>query len=270
MTLIQRRILAAVLSAVSISISTADGAAAPPGNQATSAPSVSAEVEAVLDRLEQAGAKVEDLRADITYVVFDTLIEDEQTKPGHVEYRKAEPNAQFYVRFDGLAQEGIVIDKKEWYVFDGRWFTEAHEATRQIIKREIVGEGERIDPFRLGEGPFPLPFGQKKAEILANFAVTLAPPVPGDPANTDHLRCRPLPGTQMAEEYTQLDLFVDRKLDLPTMIIAEQKKENKRITVTFENMRLNTGIPGSDFDFKQPGGWPAPTIERLQRDQPGK
>lgn len=244
----------------------AAGAVAMQPDDAAAAARVSPEVESILDRLEQAGEKVKDLKADINYVVVDTLIDDKQTKPGHLKYREATPNAQFYVEFTGLDQGGVIIDKKEWYVFDGRWLIEAREATRQVIKREIVAEGERIDPFRLGEGPFPLPFGQKKQEILENFAVELAPRAAGDPPNADHLRCVPLADTQMAEEYTQLDLYVDSRLDLPTKIVADAKKDNKRITVTFARMQLNTGIPGSDFAFKHPRGWPAPTIERLARD----
>ena len=148
------------------------------------------------------------------------------------------------------------------YLFPDVWPEPRPRGAQQIR----AAEGERIDPFRLGEGPFPLPFGQKKREMLENFAVELAPHTAGDPANTDHLRCIPLSDTQMAEEYTRLDLYVDRRLDLPTRIIAEAKKDNKRITVTFTNMQLNTGIAGSEFTFKQPRDWPAPTIERLPHE----
>jgi len=240
------------------------------GGGASEGPSASAEVEAVLDRLERAGDRIADLKAEVSYEVLDTLIDDKQLKPGRILYRKAEPNAQFVVEFTGVRQEGVIIDKKEWYAFDGRWLTEAHETTRNVIKREIVAEGERLNPFRLGEGPFPLPFGQKKGETLANFAVTLVPPSPADPPDTEHLLCTPLEGTQMADEYRQLDLYVDRKLDLPIKIVADRKKETKMLTVTFTNMRLNTGIAGSAFQFKAPAGWPAPTVERLNRDAGGR
>lgn len=235
---------------------------------ASAARGQSAEVEAVLDRLEHAGQRVEDLSANVRHEVLDLVIEDKPTKIGEIKYRRAEPNAQFFVRFDRLEQEGIVVEKKEWYVFDGRWLTEAREQTQQVVKREIVREGERIDPFRLGEGPFPLPFGQKKAEMLEHFDVTLAPPAPNDPKETDHLRCVPRPGTKMEEEYGQLDLWVDRSLDLPVKIVADQKKDNKRVTVTFEGMKLNGGIAGSTFSFAPPAGWPAPTIERLPPPAP--
>lgn len=234
------------------------------GPMGTTAHAQSADVEVVLDRLERAGQKVEDLTANVRHEVFDLLIEDLQVKNGEIRYRRAQPNAQFMVRFDRLRQEGVVIEKKEWFVFDGRWLTEAREQTQQIVKREIVAEGERIDPFRLGEGPFPLPFGQKKQEMLEHFEITLAPPSPDQPPQTDHLRCVPRPDTRMADEYGQLELWVDRSLDLPVKIVADQKKDNKRVTVTFADMKLNTGVAGSTFEFKPPPGWPAPTIERLQ------
>jgi hypothetical protein len=234
------------------------------GPAALPARAQAADVEAVLDRLERAGERVADLSANVKHDVFDVIIEDRQVKVGVIRYRRAEPNAQFLVQFDRLEEGGIVVEKKEWFVFDGRWLTEARELTQQVVKREIVAQGERIDPFRLGEGPFPLPFGQKKQEMLEHFEIALAPPAPGESAQTDHLRCVPRPGTKMADEYGQLDLWVDRSLDLPVKIVADQKKDNKRVTVTFTDMKLNTGVAGSTFEFKPPPGWPAPTIERLQ------
>lgn len=224
----------------------------------------SAEVEQVLDRLEREGEKINDLEADLRHEVFDKLIEDKQVKTGWLKYRRGEPNAQFMIHFSRLDQGGVINENGEWYAFDGRWLTEAKAMTKQVVKREVVPEGERVDPFKLGEGPFPLPFGQKKAEMLEQFSITLAPPAPGDPKNADHLRCIPLPGSTFEEDYSQLDMFIDRTSNLPAKIVADQKREDKRVTVEFSNMKLNSGLPASALLFHAPASWPAPVIERLQ------
>ena len=120
------------------------------------------EVDRILERLEAAGRTIKDLRSQVSYKIVNPLIEDEIIKKGELFFKSDEPNSRFLVRFDQTIQEETVDRKKEWHMFDGRWYTEARESTKQIIKREVVGKGDQIDPFEIGKGPFPLPFGQKK------------------------------------------------------------------------------------------------------------
>ena len=39
----------------------------------------------------------------------------------------------------------------------GEWFVEKLGNDKQMFKRAIIAPGEKIDPLRIGEGPFPLP-----------------------------------------------------------------------------------------------------------------
>lgn len=60
--------------------------------------------------------------------------------------------------------------------FDGQWLHEKIHSEQQINKRQIVAEGESVDPFELGDGPFPpLPIGQQKGDILRRYDVRLVP-----------------------------------------------------------------------------------------------
>ncbi len=237
-------IMAASVSVVSSSVAAGT-------EQTTTKPAaVDPEVEAILDRLEKAGQAIHDLQVAVRYQMLDLVIGDTIIKTGQILFRKEKPNPKFLIRFDETRQEDVRDRSKEWHLFDGRWYIEAHEKTKSIIKREIVPPGKHIEPFRIGKGPFPLPFGQKKQEILEHFDATLVPPKPGDPPRTDHLLCVPLKASSMAQEYKRLEFFVSRKVDLPVKIIAHRKSDDKQITVGFPGLEdrdkhINTGFAGS-------------------------
>ena len=202
-------------------------------------------VEKILDRLERKGNQIEDIQAQIEYVKTDRVLEDKQKCTGILLFKQDKPNPRFLIRFDKFEQEGVVRDKKEWHAFDGQWYTEARERTRTIVKRQIVRPGEQIEVFRLGQGPFPLPFGQKKGEIRGHFTVKLLPPAPGDPPNADHLECTPIPGTDMARKYGTVHFYIDRSLDLPVRVCTIYKEEDTEVAASFRNIKVNGGLPGS-------------------------
>jgi hypothetical protein len=61
-------------------------------------------------------------------------------------------------------------------VFTGRDLIERNDNQKFYSKRCVVKEGDTRDPMRIGEGPVPLPIGQKKADILQRFEVELWEP----------------------------------------------------------------------------------------------
>jgi hypothetical protein len=276
-----RRItLGSILGAMGILVSAASAApatvpaSAPTSQVASSRPAGSqpageGRVHAVLHQLEQRGESVKDLKAKIEWQIVDQVIADKQVKFGELLFKRDKPRDKFLVKFTRTIVEDQVIDKPEEHLFDGQWYTEKREATKSIIKRQIVRPGEEFDPFKLGQGPFPLPFGQKEAEILEKFQVTYVEPAKDDPANSAHLKLIPKPTAEdMADKYKELHFFIDKKLDLPAKVVADQKDE-KLVTVTFTDIRVNTGIPGSGFTISVPDDptWSV-SVESLTPENP--
>lgn len=151
----------------------------------TEAPTASfASAEALLDALERADAGLISFQADIEYDRRFELQGDQHIRRGRLFY-KAEPppaddssagkRAVFAVRFHELQIEDSVRREEQTFVFDGEWFIEKNEAAKRFIKRQVAMPGERINPLRLGEGPFPVPVGQKKSDILSRYEARLAP-----------------------------------------------------------------------------------------------
>ncbi len=230
-----------------------------PSTSAPAAPAVAtsgnAAVDSILDRLEAKGQAIKGISTNVTYndVRFEP-VEEKIVKKGELLFLRGNPSSKFLIRFDETIAGGVKRPKPEYYLFDGRWMTERNDATKQIIRREVVREGQSIDPFKLKKGPFPLPFGQRRADMIENFLITLLPPRPDDPPNTDHLHCEPRPESEFAPEYRRVDMFIDKKLELPVRIEIERKSDDSVIDARFENLDPAAAPAESRFQIETPPG----------------
>jgi len=139
--------------------------------------------EEFLDQLESADKDLRTLRARVLYDRVFELQGDRQKWEGTLVYESrpaadagaaSHANRRFLVRFE-KSQIGprVDVNDKKQFLFDGRWFVERNERLKSLTKREVVAEGQTMDPMRLGDSPFPLPIGQKKADILSRYDVRL-------------------------------------------------------------------------------------------------
>lgn len=239
-----------------------------PASAAASQPgSLDPAVERILDRLEK--KNVRDIQADIVYIKKDPLLGLEEKYKGILRFIEDKPSPRFLIRFDQSVIENLVEKTREWHVFDGRWYTEAREKTKVAIKREVVRPGDKgaEDLFRIGKGPFPMPFGQKKDDIVRHFTIKLVAPGPQDPRNTDHLECTPLAGTDMDRRYGRVHFFIDRAMDVPVRVTTVAKEDNQEITASFTNVQVNKGMAAGEVGLpdlpgyeirEEPLGEPAP------------
>lgn len=258
--------LAAIMIAVSVGTVAATGQDAPqrpPGAApADRVAPLDPAVDAILTRLEN--RKVHDLRAKVVWELSYALEEDSdaQRKIGTIWYKEDQPVPKFKVHFDKKIVGSSKRDLDEEHLFDGRWYVELNSQTKTVSRREIRREGDRTNPYRLGEGPFPVPFGQSKADIVREFDVTLVKPKPTDPPNTDHLKLVPRPGTISDREYKWLNFWISNKGDhagLPEKVEVPKKDGtgavNQYLTITFTKIELNTGFARNVFEIKTPGGY---------------
>lgn len=217
-------------------------------------------VNDILDRLER--KKITDIETPIRFTKTDPVLEDKQVFEGILRFKEDKPNPRFFIRFDKFTQEGVTREKKEWHVFDGQWYIEARENTKTIVKRQIVRPGEEVNVFRIGQGPFPLPFGQSKAEILKYFDCKLVPPQPKDPANAVHLECVPKPDTDMAKKYGSVHFYINQQLDLPVTVRTVEKTENVEVSAEFpaDQIKTNTGMAASQLNLPDLGGYQVDTV----------
>ena len=242
----------------------------PPHERPGAASPIDPRVDKVLTRLEQ--REVHDLRAKVRWELKYVIEEEEEPdrKFGTIWYKQVEPVARFKVHFDSKISGNRKRKLDEEHLFDGRWYVELQSRTKTVTRREIRREGEKSNPYRLGEGAFPLPFGQKKADILAEFEVTRVAEKESDPPQTDHLHLLPRPGTNTGRTYKTLDFWVARAGDhagLPVKVVAGKKDGtgavNSYIEITFSKIELNCGFARNVFKIDVPKDYEE-IVERLE------
>ncbi|MFH1419265.1 MAG: hypothetical protein ABII12_13390 [Planctomycetota bacterium] len=213
-------------------------------------------MDRILDRLEIKGEAIKGLACKLTYKIVTVFpVEDAVVKEGELLFARGDPNSKFLIHFEKMIADGVVVPRHEYFLFDGEWFVERNDKARTLIRRQIVRKGERTSPFKLGEGPFPLPFGQKRDDILRNLTVSLAKFELGDPRNSYHLHCVPLPDTELARKYSRVEIFVDRKDELPVRIVSERVKDGNRIEVDFKEIDTDEAPAQSRFHLEASPGF---------------
>lgn len=241
---------------------------------AAAPPALDPLIDKILTRLEQ--REVESLQAAIRwrlhYVTDDP--KDDVARVGLISYKKDRPVAKFLIDFRRRIVGTTAQDLAEQHLFDGVWYVKLDEQTRSVERRQVRRPDDASDPFKLGEGPFPIPFGQSKEAILREFTVTRVEPAEDDPPGTDHLKLVPHPGGATAEKYKYVHFWIAREgveAGLPIKVRAGKLKPTGQldadITVTFTEPKLNPGLSGSIFKIDTPAGY-AEATEELAAPQP--
>ena len=214
-------------------------------------------VDAILDALEQAGHAYPQIAADVRYHVDQPMTGDTELRTGSVKFQRgaADSAARFYVNFETLKLgSGPTLRQRVEYAFDGRWVTIAKHAITQMTRFEVAAEGQQVDAFKLGEGPFPVPFGQEAEAMRQMFDISLLPSRDDDPAGTERLALVPLPQRQEEIEFTRIELWVDRTTDLPVRVVTRDKNRNLT-TVDFDNIDTDQTFDARDFRLPRKIGW---------------
>ncbi|MBX3390200.1 MAG: hypothetical protein KF691_12200 [Phycisphaeraceae bacterium] len=167
----------------------------------------------LLAELETADADLRALQADIRYTRDFAIAGDTQVRTGTLWFQDVTATSQagkgsprkrrFAIQFDKLSFGDREENQTQIYNFDGEWLVERFPGEKRMVKRQVVPPGESFDPLKIGEGPLPIPIGQKKDDILARYDATLLPPEDGFD-EMPAVRMREL--TQMAEGCVQLML----------------------------------------------------------------
>jgi len=263
----------ALASAAAWSQTTAP-ATAPAATQAADVDKVDPAAKKILDALEAAGLKHKTIRTDLNYEVTNPSLGDTETRTGYVQYQKNDPKdfTRFRIHFDTLQQsDGPRVKELKDYAFgpdkDGtQWMSIADYSNRKLQQLQAATAGEAVEPLKIGEGPFPIPFGQKTQDVLKCCDVTTRPPKAGDPKNTDYIRLVPKPGYEDKLNFAVLEMWIDRDMGLPVKIVS--REHNKTATTVIfikDTIKLNQKMDGADFKLVRPAGWSL-EVKPLKKD----
>ena len=179
----------------------------------------------LLERLEAAHAAVTSFSSPLTYRKEYALEGDHETRLGEVALRGHGIDREIVLFFELVIDaSGHGTDDARYHVYKDGWWTEVNPGRKQVLARQMQPAGSIRDPFDLGEGPLPLPIGQKASRVLARFEVRLGEK-PDDivlHGITDPhvLHLEPRAGTPAAEDIESIDLLYDRETLLPVGLLV--------------------------------------------------
>ncbi|MHC4429735.1 MAG: hypothetical protein ACYS0D_14205 [Planctomycetota bacterium] len=213
----------------------------------------------LLTRLEGAQAGIRDFQARIDYRIRDEAFGRTEQRLGQLVYDAGGECRRLGVLLKHFIIRNRMQQQRKDFIFDCDWLIEVDHEAKLFQKRQIVPPGEEFDPLKLGEGPFPLPIGQRADEVLARFDVELLES-PSDewvaaqllrrPA-TEGMLLVPKPGTELAKEFTRLEIFYDAATLIPIVIDAREPNGRRKIVI-LSNLELNKGIDPSLLMVEDP------------------
>lgn len=200
-------------------------AAPPPAAAATPDRGVDAEAVELLERLEAAHAEVDVFSSPLTYRKEYALEGDFETRIGEVALRGRGADREIVLVFDRVIDaDGHGTEELRYHIYRDGWWTEVDPGRRRVLARQIQAAGSTRDPFDLGEGPLPLPLGQKADRVQGRFEVSIGtkPDVPLMRSIKDPhvLHLVPRKGTPAAEDIESIDLLFERESLLPVAVLV--------------------------------------------------
>lgn len=210
-----------------------------------------------LDKLEARGREIKSFAAKVQYEKTDELLKSRLMRTGEAVYlagqggEEGKPPTRFAVLFERYIADGKLQNQKLEYIFDGEWLVEKDHKQKRFEKRQVVAPGASgragaLDPLSI-DGPFPLPLGQKREQVLQRFEVAIVEDEPAaGQANPLHLQLTPrqgAPALRDQKKFDRVDLWFDRETLLPVKV---QTDEGAAVTtVTLSQARVND-IPQAD------------------------
>jgi len=205
----------------------------------------------LLDRLEVAGKALTTFVGRVALEKQDALVGDNELRLGRLVLEQKDGARSFAFVFDEFIDANGRSDRHldHWIYTDG-WLCELDARNKSFTKRQIVAPGKLFDPLKLGEGPFPIPTGQPKSEVLARFDVAIAEVPTGAEllkglTEVDGLRLVPKKGSGMESEFATIEIFYDHTTLAPVGV--RLTKPNQDTTIVRVSMfQVNTPLNEAD------------------------
>lgn len=212
-------------------------------------------VDEVLLALQKRGQGLNAFSLSLKLTDTDAATGDDKVRTGKMWYSAAAgENVRLRVTMNDVNDgNGVRPDKIE-YLLEHEYLIDRNYRKMIEVKRKVLKPGEKINLFKLGEGPFPLPIGQDPAEVRKQFAVAALAADAGRPGVT----LTPVAGTRMAGKFKEIKVWVDPQTGFPTKIVTLDPNESKTTTTELADLVLNPagGIAKTNFDLSPlPPNW---------------
>ncbi len=215
------------------------------------------------------------LQGQVRFTTIQALEGDIQTRHGWLYLRTNHEtrHRDYAVHFNQLIVDQRLEHIDEQYSFNGQWFVEKLPEEKQFNKRQLVPDGETLDPMELmREAPFWVSLGRDTDRVLASYDAELLdtndglvdnenfPELAGLKALVEEctqLKLTPKPGSGFEDDWDHVRIWVNSATLLPRLYIKTEWTGNIQIVELFQ-VKDNAPIDDSIFSIEAPdenSGW---------------
>jgi len=220
-----------------------------------------------LKKLRQKTKQLESFKCSIEYLSRQPLLESQTLRKGEMYYRRFEEKSKLRINFSTLQQDDYKEQKyREEYIFDGVWLTHLDyqiESARLIQQAE---PNEPVDAFELAKRNFPMIGFSRIEDITREFEVGPAEEVKKGDKNYIKFHFNVKPDSRYKDEYKTVDLWIDKKLELPSRISAVTIEEDI-YEIFLKDAQVNVVIDPRLFDVKIPKHFGQPEVIPFEKSK---
>ena len=210
-------------------------------------------IHMILKELQQRGTTLHNFQAHLVVQVHHLRTDEKDMNIGDIWYQQSKGKTRFDIRFDMLVVDGAIAKRHADHdiVFDGHWLIDRNGSAKIFRKIEIAPPGKQFNPLRLGQGPIPIPIGQKPSDVEKEFHIQLLKSKKMPP-HTVGLKL--IPRDKSAFTFVEVDFWINTRIWLPVEIIRTDP-DGTPTTATLSKIVVNRTMR-HDFHLSPPGsGW---------------
>ena len=230
-------------------------------------------VSKILKQIKDKTNQLSTYQCRIEYLCSQPLFESQTLRGGLLYYQKFGKKSKLRINLETLKQDDEKEKKYiEQFIFDSQYLTHIDYAMKQVRIHQLTEPNEpneSPDAFALLSRNFPIIGFTQAGDLKKEFEIKLVnqnekedTPIIAAEAGIHefvHLHLKVKPGSVYKDDYTSIDLWIDKKLYLPAKIIAVST-EKDIYQIKFLKPKVNKELDKKTFDLKIPKGF---TTEKI-------
>jgi hypothetical protein len=238
-------------------------------------------LDTALEQLNKTTDQLESYQCQIEYkFVQPALFDSQDLRKGMLYYSKEPNKTRMRVNFLTRKQDEeaehkyleqyIVLDgsslKYPDEKFEGTWLVCIDYQVKELKLVQLAKPAEsdkQVDLFELASRNLPIIGFTKIENLKEQFNVSLVEQKNKESQDFIQVHLDVKPNSVYKNDYTYIDFWIDKKLNLPAKVFAETT-EKDFYEIKFLKPKINKKIDKKIFDFKMPKGFSEPEIIPLK------
>lgn len=217
-------------------------------------------IDVILRKLNNTTSTLKSYQCRIEYCFSQPLLESKTVRTGEMYYLKSDNRSNLRVNFQTLKQDEEKQQQYvEQYIFDGVWLTIIDYQIKEVKKYQLAEPNNPADAFELATNNFPVIGFSAAKDLKKDFEISLLPEQRTDSNNFVGLHLKVKPDSAYKDNYTSVDFWIDKKLDLPARITAHST-EGDIYEIKLLEPKINQPMDKKVFEIKIPAGFGKPEV----------